>query len=597
MAEYQIYYQWQKANAKSWRCHPDPVISAHLLLAKTDAYGNWEKQFGNVHGLAIFISSSIKMLSGIAVELAIDETYGTNSAGMGLFTVLAEVDGAGIPVAYLLVEVKPNKNGKKKADSGAMIQLLQEFLGPLKSAGFNPTFFGCDKDQSEITAIQLTWPHSTKVQLCLWHAKRALQNRLLSSEKTATQAKYHPDEVQRVLPEVEICWGSVLLRRPDGEHRREQCRCVSKKRESTFGANGRLEVRSKEERALVVGMFISHYNRHSTFPDAKGAYHSPEVIYSQCVREVYDWCRKRDYFRLWSYMWINWYCPAKWRLWARSVSEQVSVLKTTMIVESHWRKVKHDYLHRFNRPRIDLVTWVLCSRVIPDSVHFLQALTSPNSPEHRYTWASWRKKWKSESDKLEIRAAEVDKTKVLSRHTDPRRFVCSCEAFLNSRFLLCKHIVRCYKPMGRPGRLSWKRKVHRRRSPPFWFIPNMEIRDEFSDVFPPLQDDENPTGGLLRHDTMTQFAASTEPDSESESESEDEFETLEKIGQQLQKFQAIYHGGLQEGNARFVKSVVRMHRLEKISSLLKDIDEISHQRSHPKTWRDNEHPSTIFYNK
>ena len=44
--------------------------------------------------------------------------------------------------------------------------------------------------------------------------KRALQNRLLSAQKTATQAKYHPIEVQDVLPEVDIYWDSVQIRRP-----------------------------------------------------------------------------------------------------------------------------------------------------------------------------------------------------------------------------------------------------------------------------------------------------------------------------------------------------------------------------------------------
>ncbi|KAI1007762.1 hypothetical protein K3495_g463 [Podosphaera aphanis] len=48
---------------------------------------------------------------------------------------------------------------------GAKTWTLKRFLKPLKDAGFSPTFFGCDKDQSEIKAIQLVWP-SVTVQLC-----------------------------------------------------------------------------------------------------------------------------------------------------------------------------------------------------------------------------------------------------------------------------------------------------------------------------------------------------------------------------------------------------------------------------------------------
>ena len=42
-----------------------------------------------------------------------------------------------------------------------------------------------------------------------------------------------------------------------------------------------------------------------------------------------------------------------------------------MIIESHWKNLKHDYLHRINRPRVDFVAWVLATRVLPDRLHKL----------------------------------------------------------------------------------------------------------------------------------------------------------------------------------------------------------------------------------
>jgi hypothetical protein len=78
----------------------------------------------------------------------------------------------------------------------------------------------------------------------------------------------------------------------------------------------------------------------------------------------------------------------------QSVNEnEIPVLKTTMIVESHWRKLKHDYLHRFNRPRIDLVVWVLLTRVIPNSLVRMRTLLNQ---DHRQAIASWRKAFKRE---------------------------------------------------------------------------------------------------------------------------------------------------------------------------------------------------------
>ena len=79
---------------------------------------------------------------------------------------------------------------------------------------------------------------------------------------------------------------------------------------------------------------------------------------------------------------MNWYRPGQWELWASKVcvaSPEVPILKTTMIVEFHWRirTIKHDYLHwpRFNPPRIDLVAWIFIQKVIPDAIHRLNVIS------------------------------------------------------------------------------------------------------------------------------------------------------------------------------------------------------------------------------
>jgi hypothetical protein len=75
-----------------------------------------------------------------------------------------------------------------------------------------------------------------------------------------------------------------------------------------------------------------------------------------------------------------------------------------MIIESHWRKIKHDYLHRFNRPRVDLVIWVLLSRSIPDGLTRMQA---PLQRDHRKVAACWRKDFKKEWKKMTGPSAKV----------------------------------------------------------------------------------------------------------------------------------------------------------------------------------------------
>src|SRR6516164_4784086 len=168
--------------------------------------------------LAFYISDSVNALAHHTKELAIDATFGTNNMGMDLFVVLAEVDGTGVPLAYCFMDVfTDNSRGVRRADPGATTHLLDQFLRPLRKAGFNPTFFGTDKDFSEISAIRQVCPEAT-IQLCYWHARRAIRQKLTASHKTNTQAEYRPLEAQELIPDLEICWGSIPTNRPNGVH-------------------------------------------------------------------------------------------------------------------------------------------------------------------------------------------------------------------------------------------------------------------------------------------------------------------------------------------------------------------------------------------
>ena len=118
----------------------------------------------------MYISDFINVLALAAKELAVDATFGTNNMAMTLFAVLAEVDGTGVPLAYCFVDTyKDNNKGIRHAEPGVTTAVLDQFLRPLQASGFNPTFFGTDKDFSEIVAIRQVWPTVT-IQLCFWHA-------------------------------------------------------------------------------------------------------------------------------------------------------------------------------------------------------------------------------------------------------------------------------------------------------------------------------------------------------------------------------------------------------------------------------------------
>ncbi|PVH96191.1 hypothetical protein DM02DRAFT_688395 [Periconia macrospinosa] len=377
VTSHQVYYQWQQLNSKIWHRDQDALRSAQILLSDHQECTSLMHFSGNMRTRAFYISDSIKTLVPRVKELAIDATFGTNNMGMHLFAVLAEVDGTGISLAYCFMDVfKDNSKGVRQADPGATTSLLEQFLRPLCAAGFNPIFFGTDKDLSEIAAIRQIWPETT-IQLCYWHARRAIRMKFASSRKINTQDAYKPSEAQKAIPDLEICWGSLPTRRPDGNHRYGRCDCQS--RLTNITPQSRIEIASGDEQNTVLDIFSRHFSSHPLIPDQNGIYRSAERIYRDCAAEMYDWCRSKGYFRLWSYLWVNWYQPDQWYLWARSINEKkIPIPKTTMVVESHWRKIKHDYLHRFNRPRIDLVIWVLLSRLVPNAMARMQTLLQCN---------------------------------------------------------------------------------------------------------------------------------------------------------------------------------------------------------------------------
>ena len=219
----QVYYRWQQGNASSWRRHNDQFQSAVMLLAESRAADHCDHAIltsGNMRGLALFAGACMSSLNNLEVrELAMDATFMTNNAGMDLFAVLAEVDGTGVPLAYCFVEVIPSNDGTKQAaDAGALTHILQQLLQRIRLAGFDPAFFGTDKDASEINAVKLTFPETT-IQLCYWHAKLAIQAKLKDSARTKTQSHYSPADALELVPGLEVCWGSLPTRRPNGEHR------------------------------------------------------------------------------------------------------------------------------------------------------------------------------------------------------------------------------------------------------------------------------------------------------------------------------------------------------------------------------------------
>ncbi|EDR07055.1 uncharacterized protein LACBIDRAFT_299388 [Laccaria bicolor S238N-H82] len=119
-----------------------------------------------------------------------------------------------------------------------------------------------------------------------------------------------------------------------------------------------------EHRDAMVNMMERHFCAHPLIPGYSAP--MPEGIKAWAVKQIYEFCVDHSLPNLWGYLWENWYCRGRWELWSRSANPvEIPRLKTTMMVEAHWRRVKEDYLHHFSLPRLDLLAWVLIKKLAP----------------------------------------------------------------------------------------------------------------------------------------------------------------------------------------------------------------------------------------
>ncbi|CAG8754577.1 8747_t:CDS:2, partial [Cetraspora pellucida] len=93
-------------------------------------------------------------------EIIIDSTYKTNQQKFELFAILINLDGYGVPLAYLYVDTftAPKdllKNPKNKVYS--RLKVLCDFFLSLKGEGILPTFVLMDKDTGQIAVAQEAW--------------------------------------------------------------------------------------------------------------------------------------------------------------------------------------------------------------------------------------------------------------------------------------------------------------------------------------------------------------------------------------------------------------------------------------------------------
>ncbi|POG64489.1 hypothetical protein GLOIN_2v1675679 [Rhizophagus irregularis DAOM 181602=DAOM 197198] len=240
-----------------------------------------------------------------------------------------------------------------------------------------------------------------------------------------------------------------------------------------------------------------------------------------------------------------------WILWSRAaIEDQICIFRTTMLMESHWKVIKRDFLPKFFRPRIDLLIYIIISRLIPH--HQQQYQKYLNEREH----ISWKKDFKREWKKLE-------NVKINNFYlTDTTRWICSCLSFARNRFFICKHLVQQY---GRPESFY---DVHRQERYPFIFFNTMETTSE-SDIV--LIENDNIQKGIL------QDVTNIEDDDKNETDKIfDEYEEWLNGTLEIIRKQRTF------GNYRWAKAI--RNSLEGVHKLYSDVKTYQNRHTNPRTF-------------
>ena len=145
----------------------------------------------------------------------------------------------------------------------------------------------------------------------------------------------------------------------------------------------------------------------------------------------------------------------------QSTSEGIPQMCTTMMVESSLAPSEKRFSPQFNKPRLDLLVWILVTKLQP---LFERKLSFQTNQTSRFRGLSpWRKEFKQVWRKME-------KTAVSNQQYDTNleKWIYLCPSYLLNRFLTSVHAI--------PTNSSFFRLVKRHHTTPFYTHPDLRPR-------------------------------------------------------------------------------------------------------------------------
>jgi len=533
MTAKQIYYWWSNSVQSKYQRHKDPIQSAIILL------GEYE-----VKKCHLLMSTKTDALTAIAFstpmiahapnvkEIHIDATYKTAKGRFELYAIVGQFQGSGFALGYLILDTHKDIELTKTT-------ILTEFFNHIQNLGLYPEFIFTDKDFAEINAAKAVWRES-HIQLCLWHIKKAIRTKIRSS-KSKKNIALTADFIN--FPFID----PTFL--PTTEMTETICTIPAQKE--------------------VLDIIQRHFHLHPLIPvDKNGTFLNADEIWKSSVREMYEFCRGDNNPRLWHYIYFSWYTKNRWELWARSCYPKIPFGKTNMIIESHWKVLKHDYLYRFHRPPLDYVVYVLCEKLLPAQCNRFYQLSHGRIYPH--WWEDFKKEWK------QCVLRSVDEHILDRYYVDSDKWICSCLSYLQNRFLICKHLVKAVG--GTSNRLIYE---DFRRSYQYPFL-----------IWKPLENAES----IIPDSSSGSATIVDERIERNEIELDDELppitnEEFEKGMSELEEYLQHMREEFDAGNLRHVRTL--MDASKKARNIIVDIKKKGKKRVRERTWKDSR-PHTMF---
>ncbi|KAF7314814.1 SWIM-type domain-containing protein [Mycena kentingensis (nom. inval.)] len=542
----QVYNLWRERFEAAWKRDDQQLASAQKLLKEFSDVVDLFEPVGVPDDVVILAWGMRKIagpLEGQVNEIAMDATRTQHELRNSLNCMRSwpSHDNAGFPLAYCLLSTTSSISlAKRKKSLTAFATCVRD------KYNIQPEFIHVDKDIGEINALRTVFPDA-KISICWWHINDAVGKRIKSTkmsttkynpkrarqqdeyeggkpddavpadEEDAPQPTQNPSAVKFTLPAMPAprpipldATGIQVLRLPalasispdvraDSDSESESgdedegsdydaAAATGTKRKRGRGAAAAKPKTPKPRfvhedlQPEVLAMLHQHSLAHPLIP----GYCAPtaSAIRYWAVEQMYKFCVEHDVPHLWAYLWENWFRKGRWELWARSAHDTIPRLRTTMICESHWRLIKHDYLPHFHSPRVDLLAHVIISKLSPK---YEDKLAEVYESSFRRMWR--RLENRDESDLVH------DKYR-----PDVGRWVCTCPAYVVNRFLICKHLVQRVQRVP----TMFFREVQRNRTAPFWKHPRLVPRaetdggDESEDEDP--WDDPSGSGRILDED-------------------------------------------------------------------------------------------------